>query len=166
MNPVQDHREPAALLRSKGSRITGRAPFRTLLTIFQFAVAIFLTIGALIGLAVFISCLGLFGLSAYVAAQKTKEIGIRKVLGAKPSEIVMLLSKDFFRWVLLANIFAWPAAYYASVKWLQGFAYRVRLGAGPFLLASVTALLVALLTVSYQSVKAATANPADAIRYE
>jgi putative ABC transport system permease protein len=119
-----------------------------------------------VGLAVFISCLGLFGLSAYIAAQKTKEIGIRKVLGAKPSEIVMLLSKDLSRWVLLANIFAWPAAYYASGKWLQGFAYRLRLGAVPFLLASVTALLVALLSVSYQSIKAATANPADAIRHE
>ncbi|MDH4272717.1 MAG: hypothetical protein OEW18_12165, partial [Candidatus Aminicenantes bacterium] len=119
-----------------------------------------------VGLAVFLSCLGLFGLSAYIAAQKTKEIGIRKVLGAKASEIVVLLSKDFSRWVLLANVFAWPAAYYASEKWLQGFAYRVRLGAGPFLLASVSALAVALLTVGFQSVKAATANPAEAIRHE
>ncbi len=119
-----------------------------------------------LGLAVFLSCLGLFGLSAYVAAQKTKEIGIRKVLGAKASEIVVLLSKDFSRWVLLANLFAWPAAYYISEKWLQGFAYRIRLGVGPFLLASVCALLVALLTMSFQSVKAATANPADAIRHE
>jgi putative ABC transport system permease protein len=119
-----------------------------------------------VGLAVFLSCLGLFGLSAYIAAQKTKEIGIRKVLGAKASEIVVLLSKDFSRWVLLANLFAWPAAYYITEKWLQGFAYRIRLGAGPFLLASVSALAVALLTVSFQSVKAATANPVDAIRHE
>jgi putative ABC transport system permease protein len=119
-----------------------------------------------VGLAVFLSCLGLFGLSAYIAAQKTKEIGIRKVLGAKAAEIVVLLSKDFSRWVLLANLFAWPAAYYITEKWLQGFAYRTRLGVGPFLLASVSALAVALLTVSVQSVKAATANPADAIRHE
>jgi putative ABC transport system permease protein len=119
-----------------------------------------------VGLAVFLSCLGLFGLSAYVAAQKTKEIGIRKVLGAKASEIVVLLSKDFSRWVLLANLFAWPAAYYISEKWLQEFAYRIRLGVGPFLLASVSALLVALLTTSFQAVKAATANPVDAIRHE
>ncbi|MFZ2055604.1 MAG: ABC transporter permease [Candidatus Aminicenantales bacterium] len=119
-----------------------------------------------VGLAVFLSCLGLFGLSAYVVAQKTKEIGIRKVLGAKTSEIVVLLSKDFSRWVLLANVFAWPAAYYVSGKWLQGFAYRVRLGAAPFLLASVSVLAVALLTVSFQSVKAATASPAEAIRHE
>jgi hypothetical protein len=119
-----------------------------------------------VGLAIFLSCLGLFGMSAYVAAQKTKEIGIRKVLGAKSSEIVFLLSKDFSKWVLLANVFAWPAAFYASEKWLQGFAYRTGLGAGPFLLASVSALAVALLTVSVQSVKAAAANPADAIRHE
>jgi len=119
-----------------------------------------------VGLAVFLSCLGLFGLSAYIAAQKTKEIGIRKVLGAKPSEIVVLLSKDFSRWVLLANLFAWPAAYFITEKWLQGFAYRIRLGAGPFLLASVSALAVALLTTSFQAVKAAAANPAAAIRHE
>ena len=117
-------------------------------------------------LAVFLSCLGLFGLSAYVAGQKTKEIGIRKVLGARTSKIVILLSKDFSKWVLLANLFAWPAAYYITEKWLQGFAYRIRLGIGPFLLASGFALLVALATVSFQSVKAATANPVDAIRHE
>lgn len=117
-------------------------------------------------LAVFLSCLGLFGLSAFVAAQKTKEIGIRKVLGAKASKIVFLLSRDFSKWVLLANLFAWPVAYYMTEKWLQGFAYRIRLGAGPFLLASGFVLLVALATVSYQSVKAALANPVDAIRHE
>ena len=119
-----------------------------------------------VGLAVFLSGLGLFGLSAYIAAQKTKEVGIRKVLGAKASEIVILLSKDFSRWVLLANLFAWPAAYVITAKWLQGFAYRIRLGAGPFLLASLAALAVALLTTSFQAVKAATANPAAAIRNE
>jgi putative ABC transport system permease protein len=119
-----------------------------------------------VGLAVFLSCLGLFGMSAYVAAQKTKEIGIRKILGARSSEIVFLLSKDFSKWVLLANVFAWPAAYYASEKWLQGFAYRAGLGAGPFVLSSISALAVALLTVSFQSIRAATASPAEAIRHE
>lgn len=119
-----------------------------------------------VGLAVLLSCLGLFGLSAYIAAQKTKEIGIRKVLGAKASEIVVLLSKDFSRWVLLANLFAWPAAYFVTAQWLRGFAYRIHLGAGPFLLASVAALAVALLTTSFQAVKAAAADPADAIRHE
>lgn len=119
-----------------------------------------------VGLAVLLSCLGLFGLSAYIAAQKTKEIGIRKVLGANASEIVVLLSKDFSRWVLMANLFAWPAAYVMAAKWLQGFAYRIRLGARPFLLASIAALAVALLTTSVQAVKAAAANPAAAIRHE
>ncbi len=119
-----------------------------------------------VGLAVLLSCLGLFGLSTYIAVQKTKEIGIRKVLGAKASEIVILLSKDFSRWVLLANLFAWPAAYFIAEKWLQGFAYRIHLGAGPFLLASVSALAVALLTTSFQAVRAAAANPASAIRHE
>jgi putative ABC transport system permease protein len=117
-------------------------------------------------LAVFLSCLGLFGLSAYVAVQKTKEIGVRKVLGAGTSEIVVLLSKDFSRWVLLANLFAWPAAYVVAVKWLNGFAYRMRLGLGPFLLASASALMVAFLTISFHTVRAATANPADALRHE
>jgi putative ABC transport system permease protein len=121
---------------------------------------------AFVGLAVLLSCLGLFGLSAFIAAQRTKEIGVRKVLGAKVSEIVVLLSKDFSRWVLLANLFAWPAAYFVTAKWLQGFAYRIRLGAGPFLLASVAALAVTLLTTSFQAVKAATANPVAAIRHE
>jgi len=119
-----------------------------------------------VGLALILSCLGLFGLSAYIVVQKTKEIGVRKVLGAKTSEIVILLSKDFSRWVLLANLFAWPAAYYVTGKWLQGFAYRIPLGVGPFLFAAVSTLLVALLTISFQSVKAATANPVDSIRYE
>jgi putative ABC transport system permease protein len=119
-----------------------------------------------VGLAVLLSCLGLFGLSAYIAGQKTKEIGIRKVLGARVPEIVALLSRDFSRWVLLANLFAWPAAYFIIQKWLQGFAYRIQLGVGPFLVAAGFALLAALATVSFHSVKAATANPVDAIRYE
>jgi putative ABC transport system permease protein len=123
-------------------------------------------IKSFVALAVFLSCLGLFGLSAYIAEQKTKEIGIRKVLGAKESELVLLLSKDFTKWVLLANLFAWPAAYYTAEKWLRGFAYRISLDIVPFLLASVGALLVALLTVSYQSIRAARANPVQAIRHE
>jgi putative ABC transport system permease protein len=119
-----------------------------------------------VALAIFLSCLGLFGLSAYVAEQKTKEIGIRKVLGAKEAEIVILLSRDFSRWVLLANLFAWPVSYYALTKWLQSFAYRASLGFGTFLLASVLALMIAWMTVGWQSIKAARSNPADAIRHE
>ena len=107
-----------------------------------------------------------FNFSRFFFGVCRNKIVIRKVLGARASEIVILLSKDFSRWVLLANLFAWPAAYYTSEKWLQGFAYRNRLGVGPFLWASVSALLVALLTISFQSIKAATANPVDAIRHE
>jgi ABC-type antimicrobial peptide transport system permease subunit len=117
-------------------------------------------------LAVFLSCLGLFGLSAYVARQKTKEIGIRKVLGAKALKIVVLLSKDFSLWVLLANIFAWPAAYFITESWLQGFAYRIRLGVWPFLQASGFALFLALASVAFQSLKAAVASPVEALRHE
>jgi putative ABC transport system permease protein len=161
-----------AHIRSVWEEVTPNAPFNyafmdeTVGRLYAAEARLGRILKVFVGLAVFLSCLGLFGLSAYIAAQKTKEIGIRKVLGAKASEIVILLSKDFSKWVLLANLFGWPAAYYVSEKWLRGFAYRVRLGVAPFMLAAVSSLLLALLTVSYQSVKAATANPADAIRHE
>ncbi len=121
---------------------------------------------AFVVLAVLLSCLGLLGLSAYVAEQRTKEIGIRKVLGARESEIVVLLSRDFFKWALLANIFAWPAAFLATEKWLQGFAYRAAFHLGPFLLAMASALVLALWTVGYQALKAARCSPVAAIRFE
>jgi hypothetical protein len=117
-------------------------------------------------LAIFISCLGLFGLASFMAEQRTKEIGIRKVLGATVSNILLLLSKEFAKWVLIANVIAWPFAYYAMNKWLQGYAYRINIAVWSFILAAVLALAIALFTVSYQAVRAATANPADALRYE
>ena len=117
-------------------------------------------------LAVFIACLGLFGLAAFEAVQRTKEIGIRKVLGASVSGIMILLSKDFTKWVLIANLIAWPVAYYATSRWLNDFAYRTRIGFGLFVVASVLVLLTALLTVSYQALRAAVTNPADTLRYE
>ncbi len=117
-------------------------------------------------LAIFISCLGLFGLAFYLTEQRTKEIGIRKVLGASVSKIVSMLSKEFLKWVLIANILAWPVAYYFMDKWLQNFAYRTNLKIWMFLFSGVLALLIALLTVSYQAIKAARANPADSLRYE
>jgi putative ABC transport system permease protein len=122
--------------------------------------------GALSLLAIFIACLGLFGLVSFTAAQRTKEIGIRKVLGASVSNIVMLLSKEFLMLVALANLIAWPVAYCVMSRWLQDFAYRIELGPGVFLLGGALALLIALLTVSAQAVKAARANPVDALRYE
>jgi putative ABC transport system permease protein len=117
-------------------------------------------------LAVLISCLGLFGLASFMAEQRTREIGIRKVLGASISGLVGLFSKEFTKWVLTANLLAWPVAYFAVVKWLQGYAVRIKVGAGPFLSAAVLSTLIALLTVSYHSIRSARANPAEAIRYE
>jgi len=120
------------------------------------------------GLAVFIGCLGLLGLAAYSAERRTKEIGIRKVLGASPPQIVMLLSKEFSRWVLAANLIAWPAAYLAMHFWLNGFAYRISLNHQLvfFVLAGASALGIALLAVSFQAVKAALADPVRALKYE
>ncbi|MGB6867483.1 MAG: ABC transporter permease [Candidatus Aminicenantaceae bacterium] len=117
-------------------------------------------------LAILISCLGLFGLASFMAEQRTKEIGIRKVLGATVTNVLLLLSKEFVKWVLIANIIAWPVAYYAMNKWLQGYAYRINIALWSFVLAAVLALAIALFTVSYQAVRAATANPADALKYE
>ena len=101
-----------------------------------------------------------------MAEQRTKEIGIRKVLGATVSNIVVLLSKDFTKWVLVANFLAWPVAYYAMYRWLQGFPYRTPVSWWAFLLAGMLALLIALFTVSFQAVKAALTNPAETIKYE
>jgi len=120
------------------------------------------------GLAVFIGCLGLLGLASYAAERRSKEIGIRKVLGASSPQIVMLLSKEFTRWVVVANVFAWPTAYFAMRSWLGGYAYRISLNAqwGIFILAGTVALAIALLTVACQAVKAALSDPVKTIKYE
>ncbi len=117
-------------------------------------------------LGIFIACLGLFGLASFMAEQRTKEIGIRKVLGATVAKIVLMLSGEFTKWVLLANVIAWPLAYFAMGKWLQDFAYRIEIGFLPFIISSVLALMIALVTVSYQSIKAGRANPVDSLKYE
>lgn len=117
-------------------------------------------------LAIFVACLGLFGLTAFTAEQKTKEIGIRKVLGASALNIYLLLSRDFLKWVTVANIMAWPIAYYIMHKWLQGFAFRAKIGWEIFLLSAGFALIISILTISFQSIKAARANPVDSLRYE
>jgi putative ABC transport system permease protein len=117
-------------------------------------------------LAVFISCLGLFGLSMFISQQRTKEIGIRKTLGASVPNAIGMLTREFVKWVLAANLFAWPLSYFILDKWLQNFAYRVDLTIWPFLLAGVLAWIIALLTVSWQAIRAATVNPVEALRYE
>ena len=116
--------------------------------------------------AIFIACLGLFGLASFSADQRTKEIGIRKVLGASVPRIVNILNKNFIKWVLVANLIAWPAAWFIMNSWLQNFAYRIKLSWWMFILAAVLALLIALITVSFQTVKAALKNPIDSLRYE
>jgi len=117
-------------------------------------------------LAIFIGCLGLFGMASFTAEQRTKEIGIRKVLGASVPGVIALLSKDLTKLVVLGFIIAVPIAYMAMRRWLDDFAYRIELGAGVFLLAGAVVLLIAWLTVSYQSIKAALLNPVQALRYE
>ncbi len=117
-------------------------------------------------IGVFIACLGLLGLAAFTAEQRTKEIGVRKVLGASVSSIVALLSKDFIKWVLIANFIAWPIAYILMNKWLQNFAYRINIGILTFFFSGLIALIIALLTVTYQSIKTAVANPVESLRYE
>jgi putative ABC transport system permease protein len=117
-------------------------------------------------IAIFISCLGLFGLAKYNLEKKVKEIGIRKVNGAKISEVMVLLNKDFAKWVVVAFVIATPVSYYAMNKWLENFAYKTNLSWWIFALAGVLALGIALLTVSWQSWRAATRNPVEALRYE
>jgi putative ABC transport system permease protein len=117
-------------------------------------------------LAIIIACLGLFGLSSYLVLQRTKEIGIRKVLGATVAQITSLVSKEFILIVLIADIIAWPIAFYAMESWLSGFAFRIDLGMLSFLIPTAITLLIATLTVATQSIKAATANPTTNLRAE
>jgi putative ABC transport system permease protein len=121
---------------------------------------------AFAGLAVLIACLGLLGLAALTAEQKTKEIGIRKVLGASTSGIIALLSREFMKWVVLANVIAWPVGYFAMRSWLSNFAYRTSLTVPMFVGAALAAFLIAAAVISFQTYRAATANPVESIRYE
>jgi ABC-type antimicrobial peptide transport system permease subunit len=111
------------------------------------------------GITIFISCMGLFGLALFNARQRSREIGIRKVLGASVTSIVSLLSTDFLKLVLLATAIASPVAWYFIHRWLQDFAYRIDIGAWVFVLAGLAAMVIALITVSFQAIKAAIANP-------
>jgi putative ABC transport system permease protein len=117
-------------------------------------------------MAIIISCLGLIGLSSFMAERRTKEIGIRKINGAKSNEIFSLLSKEYIILVIISIIIACPIAWYAMHKWLQSFAYRISISWWVFVLAGVIAIIVALLTVGYQSYRAASKNPVEALRYE
>ncbi|MCH6559756.1 ABC transporter permease, partial [candidate division KSB1 bacterium] len=120
------------------------------------------------GLAIIIACVGLFGLSAYTAGLRTKEIGVRKVMGASVFGVVLMLSKDFTKLILIAFLLAIPVAYYGMDQWLQGFSFRINLVSHlwAFAAAGFLALFIALLTVSYQAIRASLANPVEALRYE
>lgn len=117
-------------------------------------------------LAIFVACLGLYGMAAFSAVQRTKEIGIRKVLGSTTTGIIALLGKELIGLILIANLIAWPISYWAMSRWIQNYPYRVNLGIELFFASSLTVLLIGLLTVSYQAIKAALSNPIDCLRYE
>jgi putative ABC transport system permease protein len=122
---------------------------------------LFLTI-----LAIIISSMGLYGLASYTAEQRTKEIGIRKVLGASVGQIMKMLTTDFMKLVFLANIFAWPITYIIAKDWLANFSYQINMPLMPFVFATILAMTIALLTVSSQAYQAANSDPVDALKYE
>jgi len=117
-------------------------------------------------IAILISCLGLYGLTAFIIEGRTKEIGVRKALGATVAGILGMFLSDFSKMILIAGVIAWPVAWFVMLFWLQNFAYRVSLTVWPFLLSGLSALAIALLTVSWQAMRAATANPVESLRYE
>lgn len=118
------------------------------------------------GIAIIISCLGLFGLAAFTAQKRQKEIGIRKVVGASVSNIAAMLSKDFLKLVLIAVLISFPLAWWVMSEWLKGFAYRINIDAGVFLVAGFSIIVITLLTISFQSIRAALANPVKSLRTE
>jgi putative ABC transport system permease protein len=117
-------------------------------------------------LSIFIACLGLFGLAAFSAEQRAREIGVRKVMGATVASVTGLLSGEFVKLVLLSNLLAWPVAYFAMTRWLHNYAYRIEINLWTFAAAGGLALIIALATVSTQAIKAALANPVESLRYE
>lgn len=160
------------LLEKEWKNVYGQKPFR-----YQFLDETFdrqyrnderlaTAIGYFTGLAVFIACLGLFALSSFMVSRRTKEIGIRKSLGATVAAIYFMLSWEFLRWILAAAVIAWPVGWYLTSRWLEDFAYHIRLGADVFIIATMVAVLTALLTMTWQSLKAANSNPVKALRYE
>jgi len=117
-------------------------------------------------LALLIACLGLFGLASFASTQRTKEIGVRKVMGAALHEIIGLLSYSFLRWILLANLIAWPIAWYFVHQWLKGFPYKIKIDPLVFLYSILITMGIAFITILYQTFRAARENPVKALRYE
>jgi len=123
-------------------------------------------IGYFTVLSIFIACLGLLGLAAFMAEQRTKEIGIRKVLGASVSSVILMLSKQYLKWVVIANLIAWPLAYFIVDSWLQNFTYRISVSIWTFFLSGILSMVITFLTVSYQLARAAKTNPVETLQYE
>jgi putative ABC transport system permease protein len=117
-------------------------------------------------LSFLIASLGLFGLASFSTKQRIKEIGIRKVLGASVMQIVIMLSKDLIKWVIVASLIAWPVAYVLVNLWLKNFQYKIELSIWTFVISTFIGLLVAIITANYQAIKAALSNPADSLKYE
>ncbi|MCK4699525.1 MAG: FtsX-like permease family protein, partial [Bacteroidales bacterium] len=117
-------------------------------------------------IAILVSCLGLFGLASYTTEQRTKEIGIRKVMGASVSVVLLLLSREIIILMSVSTLIAWPAAYFFMKNWLQNFAFKINPGVLTFFIASLVALVIAMITISYRTYRASTANPADSLRHE
>jgi putative ABC transport system permease protein len=168
----KDTREVIEYVEKNWKAIAGAQPFEytflddafgTMYTSEQRLGSIF---GIFATLAIIIACLGLFALTSFTAEQRTKEIGIRKVLGASVSGIVFLLSREFGKLILIAFLFALPVAWFAVEWWLKNYTYKVDLGITVYLLAGIGAFVVAWLTIGYQSIKAATANPVESLRSE
>jgi putative ABC transport system permease protein len=122
--------------------------------------------GIFTGLAIFVACLGLFGLTMFATVQRTKEIGVRKVLGASVSNIVVLLSKDFIKLVAISCLLAFPIAWWVMNNWLRDFTYRISIDGWVFLMAGLFALMIALVTIGFQAIKAAVSNPVKSLRTE
>jgi putative ABC transport system permease protein len=117
-------------------------------------------------LAISIACLGIFGLASFTAEQKTKEIGIRKVMGASIATIIKLINKEFLKLILASNIIAWPITWYFMKNWLNNFIYRIDLTIWPFIISGFLAIIIAIVSVSYQAIRASNVNPVVALRYE
>ena len=123
-------------------------------------------VGVFSFIAIVLGCLGLFGLASFAAVKRRKEVGIRKVLGAKVTGLTANLSWEFIKLVLVSAVFAFPVAYFVLRKWLENFAYKIELGVLPFIIGALFAIVIAVATVSYHAIKAATSNPVESIKYE
>jgi len=143
-----------------------KVAFRNILRYKTYSIINIIGLSVGIAVSIFVSCLGLLSLTAFIAEQRTKEISVRKVLGASVRHIIFSLSKEFLLLLLIANIIAWPLMYYFMKQWLDGFAYHTDMNITSFLFSSVLVSAMAIFTVSFQALKAAQANPVESLKYE